>query len=71
MPEKQLSCVHRYFFFTIHATVLSCRLKLEKGTETGIMATIHGFLRSRHGDAENAEESLQYRPPTGNKVVWQ
>ena len=47
---------------------MSCRLRLDKGTETGLMATIHGFLRKDHGDITNAEETVQYGPSTSNKV---
>ena len=50
---------------------MSCRLRLDKGTETGFMATIHGLLRKDHGDITNAEETVQYGPSKSNKVVLQ
>ena len=54
-------------FLTIHATVLSSWLRLDKETETGIMATIHGFLRNGQGN----EEIVQYGLSTSNKEVCQ
>jgi len=45
--------------------------RLDKGTETGLMATIHGFLKKDDRDITNAEETVQYGPSTINKVVLQ
>jgi len=52
----------------LNVSVITCRLRLDKGTETGIMATIHGFLRREHEDVSNAEETVQYGPSTCNKI---
>ena len=49
--------------------VISSRLRLDKGTETGDMATIHAFLKNDHGDVNNAEDTIQYGPSTSNKVL--
>ena len=49
--------------------VIRFRLRLDKGTETGIMATIHGFLRKGHGDITNSAETVHYGPSTSNKVL--
>ena len=32
---------------------------IDKGTETGDMATIHAFLRKDHGDVDNGEDTVQ------------
>ena len=53
----------------LNVSVISCHLRLDKGTETGIMATIHGFLRREHEDVSNAKETVQYGPSTCNKVL--
>jgi hypothetical protein len=45
-------------------------LRLDKGTETGDMATIHAFLRNDHDDVDNAEDTIQYGPSTTNKVLY-
>lgn len=44
------------------------RIRVDRGTETGIMATIHSFLRSKTGDLEDATESVLYGPSTQNKI---
>ena len=49
-------------------TVISSRLRLDKGTETGHMATIHAFLRNTHGDTETPEDTVIYGSSTTNKV---
>lgn len=48
--------------------MISNHLRLDKGTETGHMATIHSFLRKNHGDTENPEDTVHYGPSTNNKV---
>lgn len=52
----------------LYVPVVSCRLQLDKGTETGIMAMIHSFLRKEHEDVSNAADTVQYGPSTCNKV---
>ena len=48
--------------------VISSRLRLDKGTETGKMATIHAFLRKDHGDCNDPADTVHYGPSTTNKV---
>jgi hypothetical protein len=45
-------------------------LRLDKGTETGDMATILAFLINYHGDVDNAEDTIQYGPSTTNKIMY-
>ena len=55
-----------------YVSVISKNLRLDKGTETGHMATIHGFLRQTHADGQanqQAVDTVQYGPSTSNKVV--
>jgi len=53
--------------------VISCFLRLDKGTETGEMATIHAYLRNSHEDIANDEEAaantVHYGPSTNNRVT--
>ncbi len=49
-------------------SVISQRLRIDKGSETGVMATIHSFLRKNHDDLEDATDSVFYGPSTSNKV---
>jgi hypothetical protein len=48
--------------------VLPRTLRLDKGTETGLMATMHCFLRDQQGDLEDANSSIVYGPSTQNKI---
>jgi hypothetical protein len=50
--------------------VISKHLRLDKGTETGHMATIHGFLSKGHEDAQDhqPEDTVHFGPSTSNKV---
>jgi len=48
--------------------VLPSRIRVDRGTETGVMATIHCYLRAQHGDLEDATESALYGPSTENKI---
>ena len=41
---------------------------MDKGTETGTMATMHSFLRDQQGDLEDATKSVLYGPSTQNKI---
>lgn len=43
-------------------------IRLDKGTETGIMATMHSFLRQNHGDDMDPHDTVVYGPSTSNQV---
>ena len=45
--------------------MISKYLRLDKGTETGHMATIHAFLRQ---DQDDEPETVFYEPSTNHKV---
>ena len=42
-------------------------LRVDKGAETGVMATTHAFLRRNHGDMD-PHETVVYGPSTSNQV---
>ncbi len=50
--------------------MISKHLRLDKGTETGHMATIHAFLSQGDVDAHDhqPEDTVHYGPSTNNKV---
>ena len=57
---------------SFYILVLSDHLRLDKGTETGQMATIHSFLREYTSDSEDdatATNHVHYGPSTNNKVL--
>lgn len=53
-----------YFCFL----VLPRTLRIDRGTETDIMATIHCFLCSKQGDLDDSTDSVLYGPSTQNKI---
>ena len=58
-----------YLEYLYKSRVIASYLRLDKGTETGIMATIHAFLRKNHGDTEPCDTVL-YGPSTSNQVQY-
>ena len=47
--------------------MIASRIRLDKGTETGVMATMHAFVRQQHGDMDPLETVI-YGPSTSNQV---
>lgn len=52
----------------VFLSVLPRTLRVDRGTETDVMATIHCFLRGKHGDLENPTDVVLYGPSTQNKI---
>ena len=45
--------------------------KVNRGTGTGVTASIHSFLRDKNGDIQNATDSVLNCPSTQNKIeTW-
>ena len=42
--------------------VLPDRIRIDKGTETGVMTTIHSYLRDKVGDVDDETETVLYGP---------
>jgi hypothetical protein len=57
-----------FFSFFSWEKVISKYLRLDKGTETGHMATIHAFLSQCREDVQNEEDAVYFGPSTNNKV---
>lgn len=57
-----------YLEYLLEYKCLPCYLRIDKGTETGTMATIHAYLRSQQGDLEDPIDSVIYGPSTSNQV---
>ena len=55
------------FIFLIFL-VLPDRIRIDRGTEMGIMVTIHSYLRTKRGDLEDPTASILYGPSTQNKI---
>ena len=52
------------FYYLFFIQVISKYLRLDKGTETGHMATIHAFLRQ---EQDEEADTVFYGPSTNNK----
>ena len=48
--------------------VMPARLRLDKGTETVDMATMHSYLLSQHFGIEDLENCVIYGPSTENRI---
>lgn len=57
----------------IYSHILPHRLRLDKGTETGVMATIHCYQRNKVDDVDDAIDTILYGPSAQNKIErwWQ
>ena len=60
--------IGRFYLEYLYKTrTIASKLRLDKGTETGVMATMHAFLRQHHGDMDPVETVI-YGPSTSNQV---
>ena len=57
-----------YLEYLFESRVMASIIRLDKGTETGTMATMHAFLRSKHDDDMDPEDTVVYGPSTSNQV---
>lgn len=56
-----------YLEYLYESRVIPSYLRMDRGTETGVMATMHAFLRQQHGDMDPTETVI-YGPSTANQV---
>ncbi len=60
--------VGRWYFDHLYSTrMISSKLRIDRGTETGLLATLHVFLRRSHGDMTH-ENTVEYGPSTSNRI---
>ena len=57
-----------YLDYLFETRVIASFLRMDKGTETGVMATMHAFLRHNHEDTTDGCETVLYGPSTSNEV---
>ena len=48
---------------------MAAMLRVDRGTETGVMATMHSFLRRHHGHMDPTD-TVVYGPSTENQVTY-
>ena len=60
---------HWYLEHLLETRVISRMIRLDKGTETGVMATMHAYLRTNHSDIDDPIDTILYGPLTSNQVT--
>ena len=73
VTNRILELVARWYFEFLYETRLMPNyIRIDKGSETGTLATMHCFPRRQHSDEETDEEAVKtfiYGPSTSNQVV--
>ena len=59
-----------YLEYLMETHVIANMIRLDKGTETEVMATMHVFLKSNHCDCNEPVYTVLYGPPTSNQVYF-
>ena len=60
--------VGRWYFDHLYTSQrISSKLRIDRGTETGLLATLHVFLRRNHGDMA-PEDTVEYGSSTSNRI---
>ena len=59
-----------YLEYLLETKVMPCMLRVDKGTETGTMATMHAFLRRNQDDGIDPVCTVIYGPSTSNQVIF-
>ena len=54
--------------YCVFFSVLPQTLRVDRGTETDVMTTIHCFLREKNGDLDDPLDAILYGPSTQNKI---
>lgn len=57
-----------YLEYLLETRSIAHMIRLDKVKETGIMATLHAFLRGHHDDTEDPVDTILYGPSTSNQV---
>ena len=57
----------KFWVYLYKARTIASKLRLDKGSETGVMALMHLLLRQHHGDMDLVK-TVMYGPSTSNQV---
>ena len=57
-----------YMLYLLDTHILPCYLRLDKGTETGVMATMQAYMMDKCGNMSEPLDSIVYGPSTSNKI---
>jgi hypothetical protein len=55
--------------YLLETKVMPLMLRVDRGSETGTMATIHAFLWRTNPDDKDLIDSIIYGPSTSNQVI--
>ena len=58
-----------YLEHLLETRTISRMIRLDKSTETGVMATMHAYLRRNHSDIDDPVDTILYGPSTSNQVT--
>ena len=59
--------IARWYLEYLESRLMPSILRLDKGSETGVMATMHAYLRGNHGGM-NPSDTVIFGPSTSNQV---
>ena len=69
MANNDPNVIGRFYLeHLFNSRVMASIIRVDKGTETGVMATMHAYLRQQHGDDMDPIETVVYGPSTSNQV---
>jgi len=69
MTNSDPNVIGRFYLEHLFNTeVMASIIRVDKGTETGVMATMHAYLRQQHEDDMDPAETVVYGPSTSNQV---
>ena len=58
-----------YLEYLYETRTLPAYIRMDCGTETGIIGTIQAYLQQHHGDLNDPVDSIIYGPSTSNQVL--
>ena len=59
-----------YLEYLYESRIMPAYLRIDKGTETGIMATMQAYLRRNDNTLDDPTDSVIYGPSTSNQVPF-
>ena len=68
MSNADPNLVGRWYFDHLYTTrIISSKLRIDRGTKTALLVTVHAILRQNHGDM-TPEDSVEYGSSINNRI---
>ena len=68
--NKEPKLIRRWYLeYLFENKVMPSYLRMDRGTETGVMSTIHAFLHRHHDMDVDLTATVIYGPSTANQVM--